>query len=72
MLVAGDRDYVPLIEELKHHGKVVVVAFFTGTDSGLSTELAQASDLFIDVTVLFRTHWEHLAEERARGEGPPP
>jgi uncharacterized LabA/DUF88 family protein len=71
MLVAGDRDYVPLIEELKHHGKVVVVAFFTGTDSGLSTELAQASDLFIDVTVLFRKRWEYLAQQRAQGEGPP-
>jgi uncharacterized LabA/DUF88 family protein len=71
MLVAGDRDYVPLIEELKHHGKVVVVAFFTGTDSDLSSELAQASDLFIDVTVAFRTWWEYLAVQRAQGEGPP-
>ena len=71
MLVAGDRDYVPLIEELKHHGKVVVVAFFTGTDSGLSTELAHASDLFIDVTVAFRKSWEYLAVQRTACEGPP-
>src|SRR5215217_9628708 len=39
VLIAGDGDYVPLIEEVKRLGKIVHVAFFTAKGSGLSPEL---------------------------------
>jgi uncharacterized LabA/DUF88 family protein len=46
VLVAGDADYVPLVEEVKRFGRRVIVAFFEGKKSGLSSELRRAADEF--------------------------
>src|SRR5262245_6026602 len=39
VLVAGDGDYMPLVEEVKRLGKIVYVAFFTGDGAGLNPDL---------------------------------
>lgn len=44
VLVAGDADYVPLVEEVKRRGKIVFLWFFE--QSGLSPELRRAADVF--------------------------
>jgi uncharacterized LabA/DUF88 family protein len=52
ILVAGDEDYVPLVEAVMAEGKRVVVWFF-GEGQGLSPALKGAADHFFDVgTVL--------------------
>ena len=63
VLIAGDGDYVPLIEEVKRLGKIVCVAFFAG--EGLSPELRLVSDLFADLTDQFVRGWESLAGKPA-------
>jgi hypothetical protein len=57
-LYAGDGDYVPLVEEVKRHGKLVHVCFFEG--SNLSDELRRKADFFHDVTPMFTTCWAEL------------
>ena len=52
VLIAGDSDYVPLVEEVKRRGKVVYVGFFVGPKSGLSEELKLSSDGFFTTDVL--------------------
>ena len=47
VLVAGDKDYLPLVEEVKRLGKNVWVAFFDNPVGGLSEELRLASDHFV-------------------------
>jgi hypothetical protein len=54
VLVAGDRDYVPLIEEVKRLGRIAVVAFFK---KGVRPELVRASDAFFDLTGYFLEKW---------------
>ena len=56
ILVAGDGDYVPLVQEVKRLGKRVHVCFFP-TD-GLSPDLKLASDCFIDLTNTFIQTWK--------------
>jgi len=46
VLVAGDEDYVPLVQELKRSGKQVALWFF---ESGLSKHLRRECDLFLDI-----------------------
>lgn len=46
VLVAGDGDYVPLVEETKRLGKVVYVVF--PRSSGLSNDLRLSCDMFFD------------------------
>ena len=53
VLLAGDGDYVPMVEEAKRQGKVVYVAFFQGETSGVSNELRLASDRFIQIGTTF-------------------
>jgi uncharacterized LabA/DUF88 family protein len=55
-LVAGDGDYVPLVEEVKRLGKVVYVCFFKG--SGLNEELELASDTFFYLDDFFLEQWK--------------
>lgn len=55
ILVAGDGDYLPLIDEVKRLGKIVRVAFLTGEKSGLSSEVQLAADHFIDLAGHFAT-----------------
>jgi len=56
LLIAGDGDYVPLVTELKHLGKVVYVAFFKA--SGLSPELRLAADGFFELEPFFFDQWK--------------
>ena len=54
VLVAGDGDYIPLIEEVKRLGKQIFVAFIS---QGLSPELPLVADAFIDVTSMLNSTW---------------
>jgi uncharacterized LabA/DUF88 family protein len=66
-LIAGDGDYVPLVEEAKRAGARVVVAFFE--KHGLNDNLRVAADHFIDVTESFVTYWRsELAEVAAEAK----
>ena len=58
VLVAGDGDYVPLVEEVKRLGKVVHVVFFGEKGRGLSPELRLASDRFWELENAFAARWE--------------
>lgn len=60
VLIAGDGDYVPLVEEVKRRGRRVVVWFFR--DHGLSPELLRVADDFRDVSDLFLDAWRDRAE----------
>lgn len=55
VLVAGDGDYVPVIEEIRRLGKIVYVAFFE--ESGLSPNLRLASDFFFAMEGVFFKRW---------------
>ncbi len=57
VLIAGDGDYVPLVEEVKRFGKRVYVAFFAGAGFELSEELHLAADRFSDISTLFTERW---------------
>ena len=46
VLVAGDEDYVPLVQEVKRTGKQVALWFI---GSGLSKYLHRESDIFLDM-----------------------
>ena len=53
VLVAGDEDYVPLVQEIKRRGKQVALWFF---NDGLSKHLKRECDLFFDIkNILFNT-----------------
>lgn len=56
VLMAGDGDYVPLVEEIKRLGKPVFVWFFA--NAGLKDDLKLASDGFWDVTEYFLEDWK--------------
>jgi uncharacterized LabA/DUF88 family protein len=43
MLLAGDGDYIPLIEEVKRSGKLCYISAFS---SGLNKKLIDISDKF--------------------------
>jgi uncharacterized LabA/DUF88 family protein len=58
VLVAGDGDYVPLVEEVKRLGKVVHVCFFREKGRGLSPDLRLASDPFWALEQGFVASWE--------------
>lgn len=51
VLVAGDGDYLPLVEEVMRLGKVVYLAFFPG--AGLNQTLRRTCDHFIDLSPWF-------------------
>ena len=46
VLVAGDADFVPVVEEVKRRGVMVAVA---GVRSSLADDLLRAADRFIDM-----------------------
>jgi uncharacterized LabA/DUF88 family protein len=56
ILMAGDGDYVPLVEQLKRLGKRVILAFFP-EGSGLNTHLRLSADEYFDITGLFMQKW---------------
>lgn len=55
LLVAGDGDYVPLVEEVKRLGKSVYVAF--PRNHGLNEKLRLAADRFFDFNNMLRETW---------------
>jgi uncharacterized LabA/DUF88 family protein len=57
VLVAGDGDYVPLVEEVKAQGKRVYVAFFSTERWGLSRRLRREADDFFSIDMYFRDSW---------------
>jgi len=61
VLVAGDGDYVPLVEEVKRLGKRVCILFFG--QFGLSPSLKLASDAFMDLTEYFVSDWKRAGQE---------
>jgi uncharacterized LabA/DUF88 family protein len=66
VLVAGDGDYVPLVEEVKRFGRRVVLHFF---QEGLNNELRLACDAFFDLTSGFKRYWSEWRDpqtEQAR------
>jgi uncharacterized LabA/DUF88 family protein len=58
VLVAGDGDYIRLVDQVKRLGKRVYVAFFTGDKLGLSEDLRMAADSFVDLTPVLSEQWE--------------
>lgn len=65
MLMAGDGDYVPVVNEVKRLGKVVIVAHFGSAGAGLSRELRLSADKFVDIESHFLHRWWRysMAEE---------
>ena len=59
VLVAGDGDYVPLVDEVKRLGKQVCVAFF-GPEFGLNSDLKLASDSFANIQKKFLQRWREF------------
>lgn len=62
VLIAGDGDYVPLVEEVKRLGKVVCVTFFMGQNLGLNEKLHLASDILFDMKKYFLQRWRPVLE----------
>ena len=69
VLIAGDGDYVPLVEAVKRMGLHVVVGFFER--NGLNPELRIAADDFVDITDHFVKAWESEMRRRVQ-EGSDP
>jgi uncharacterized LabA/DUF88 family protein len=62
VLMTGDEDYIPLVQEIQRMGKLVVVAFFASDGSGLSKELTLAADNLTAIDQFFIGQWQsHLA-----------
>lgn len=61
VLIAGDGDYVPLVEEVKRLGKLVYVWFFE--KEGLSPALRLAADRFYDLSGSFLTTWNSAVQQ---------
>jgi uncharacterized LabA/DUF88 family protein len=57
VLIAGDADYVPLVQEVQRLGKIVYVAFFSEEQAGLSRELRVTADGFYDLGAKFSKAW---------------
>jgi uncharacterized LabA/DUF88 family protein len=55
VLVAGDGDYVPLVEEVKRQGKVVYLVFFE--DEGLNRDLWMVADSYFEMKQFFIDCW---------------
>ena len=55
LLVAGDGDFVPLIDEVKRQGRVVVVAFFER--DGLNPDLRLEADHFVSLDRVVFDAW---------------
>ncbi len=65
VLMSGDGDYVPVVNEVKRLGKVVYVSTFAG--SSLSEDLRLASDMFFDVEPFFCDQWRRFHESETKG-----
>ena len=61
VLIAGDGDYVPLVNEVKHMGKVVYLVFFE--NFGLNDNLHLATDYTFDLEKGFLATWANNSAE---------
>jgi uncharacterized LabA/DUF88 family protein len=66
VIVAGDGDYVPLVEAVKRLGHHVVLAFFAS--SGLSADLRIAADEFYDLGPTLVDDWREWRSDQKRHE----
>jgi len=64
VIVAGDGDYIPVVEAVKRLGRHVVVAFFADKAHGLSDELRIAADEFVDLRPYLVSWWGRFLSER--------
>ena len=53
ILVAGDADFVPVVEEVQRLGKTISVAFFSEKESGMSPALRRSADFFFNLDSIF-------------------
>jgi len=60
LIISGDADYIPLIEELKSIGKRVHLAFFREI---VRDPIRRAADRFIDLTEIFKKCWRVFNDE---------
>jgi hypothetical protein len=70
VLVAGDRDYIPLIKHLKKHGRLVRVVGFPRSVSG-DLRMIVGDDYFIDATLFIREPVPGLAQPKMPLPGVP-
>jgi uncharacterized LabA/DUF88 family protein len=56
VLIAGDGDYVPLVQEVKRLGKVIYLSFFQS--EGLNPDLMLAADSYFEMEPLFTESWK--------------
>jgi uncharacterized LabA/DUF88 family protein len=69
VLIAGDEDYVPLVEQVKRLGKVVVVGFLD--NCGVSKALIRAADYTQDLApALDHSRREYAAKMQSGEPGP--
>ena len=61
VLIVGDGDYVPLIEEVKRQGKVVYLVFFK--EEGLNEALWLAADSYFEMKQFFVDSWNRFNQE---------
>ena len=64
VLISGDGDYVPVVEEVKRMGKSVYVLFFEEQKLGLNRNLRLASDKFFKMKSVFVGSPVTLTERR--------
>lgn len=69
VLIAGDADYVPMVNEVKRLGKLVYVIFFHEKGLGLSRTLHLASDEFFKLDDSFLSDWKKYLDEEANSSG---
>ena len=62
VLFAGDGDYVPLVEHVKHLGKGVVV-YFLAESPALNPDLRHAADTFVVFDDNFFHSWKGLSKK---------
>jgi hypothetical protein len=62
-LVAGDGDYLPLVQQVKRLGKVVYGGFFDHPEAGLSDNLRLETDTFYTFWPYMRDQWQRLRGE---------
>jgi uncharacterized LabA/DUF88 family protein len=58
VVIAGDGDYIPLLEEVKRRGKVVLGSFFS--EEGLNPEFPLACDAFFPIDEIFEARWRRV------------
>ena len=62
VLIAGDADFVPLVEDVKRLGKQVFVLFFPS--QGLGVELRRHSDAFFSFEAPFSNAWGNSGQAK--------